>query len=123
MRKTIKATNFVLTDAISSYLDKRLSALARYVDPKDDSAIIDIEIGKTTNHHKSGDIFRAEANFHMKGIDVRAEAETGDLYSSIDQMKDELVELLRTKKHKKLDIVRRSGLKLKNFLKGFRNEE
>lgn len=118
MRKTIKATNFTLTEAISNYLDKRLSVLNKYVGSKGDSAIVDIEIGRTTNHHKSGDVFRAEANLHMAGIDVRAEVESVDLYSAIDEMKDELVEGLRTKKHRRISIVRRSGLRLKNFLKG-----
>ena len=122
MKKTIKATNIVMTDAIHEYLDKRMSHLDRYIDQSDDSIIVDVEIGKTTNHHKSGDIFRAEATLHGKNLDVRAEAEEADLYTAIDIMKDELVETVRTKKSKRLDFMRKSGQKLKNLLKGFRKE-
>jgi putative sigma-54 modulation protein len=112
-----------MTDAISDYLDKRLSHLDRYIDRSDDSIIIDIEIGKTTNHHKSGDIFRAEATLHGKGLDIRVETEEADLYTAIDMMKDELVETVRAKKSKRLDFMRKSGQKLKNLLKGFRKGE
>jgi putative sigma-54 modulation protein len=118
MRKTVKATNITLTDAISEYLEKRFNSLLKYIDASDDSVILDIEIGKISNHHKSGDVFRAEATLHGRGIDARVEQEHSDLYSAIDLAKDELVESLRSKKHKRIDVIRRGGAKIKAFIKG-----
>lgn len=119
MKKIIKTTNFTLTDDVSKYLEKRMSVIDRYVEPDDTSAILEIEIGKTTRHHQSGDIFRAEANMHARHIDLRAEAERDTILVAIDAMKDELVNTLRSKKHKRITLIRRGGLKIKNFIKGF----
>jgi ribosomal subunit interface protein len=118
IKKTIKGTAIELTPAIEAAIDKAIKALDKYVDPSDTSALVDVEVGKTTNHHKSGDIFRAEINFHSRIGDLRAEAEKEDLYAAITEVKDELVEALRSKKAKKIDFVRRSGVKLKNMLRG-----
>jgi ribosome-associated translation inhibitor RaiA len=49
--------------------------------------------------------------------------EREDLYAAIDGMKDELIETLRSKKHKRIDFIRKSGLKLKNLLRGFRKND
>lgn len=118
IKKTIKGTGIELTEAIEMAVDKAIAALDKYVDPTDTSALVDIEVGKTTNHHRSGDIFRAELNFHSRLGSLRAESEKEDLYAAIIEAKDEIVESLRSKKAKKIDFVKRSGVKLKNMLKG-----
>ena len=123
MRTTIKTKNITLTEAISEYLDKRFSTLGKYIQESDDSVILDIEVGKISNHHKSGDIFRAEANLHGRGLSLRAEAEQSDLYAAIDIVKDEMVEALRSKRSKKIDAIRRGGAKIKAFLKGLTNRQ
>lgn len=119
MKKIIKATNFELTADVSKYLDKRISVADKYIEPSDGSAILEIEIGKTTKHHQSGEIFRAEANMHARHIDIRVEVEKDNILAAIDAMKDELINTLRSKKHKRITLIRRGGMKIKNFIKGF----
>ncbi len=118
IKKTLKGTAISLTPAIESAVEKAVEQLDKYVDPTDTSAKAEVEVGRTTEHHRSGDIFRAEINFHSRLGDFRAEAERQDLYSAIIAAKDELVESLRSKKAKRVDFVRRSGLALKSMLKG-----
>ena len=118
IKKTIKATSLTLTPAIEASIDKVLQAIDKYVDPDDTSAMAQIEVARTTNHHRSGDIFRAEINFHSRLGDFRAENEKEDLYAALVAVKDELVETLRSRKAKKIDFVRRSGLAVKNMLRG-----
>ncbi|MBI5134159.1 MAG: ribosome-associated translation inhibitor RaiA [Candidatus Taylorbacteria bacterium] len=118
IKRTLKGTSIELTPAIEAAVEKAVKALDKYVDPTDTSALADIEVGKSTNHHRSGEIFRAEINFHSRIGSLRSEAEKEDLYAAIIAAKDEIVEALRSKKAKKIDFVRRSGLKLKNMLKG-----
>ncbi len=118
VKKIVKGTGLELTPAIDAAADKIIDALNKYVDPTDTSAIAEIEVSKTTNHHRSGDIFRAEINFHSRVGSIRVESEKEDLYAAMIEVKDEAVETLRSKKAKKIDFVRRSGLKLKNMLKG-----
>ena len=91
MRTNIKGTNITLTDAIKDYLNKRLSTLEKLLDPKDESVMMHVEVGKTTMHHLAGDFFRTELNLHMARKDLRAVSEMADLYSSIDEAKDEMM--------------------------------
>lgn len=118
IKKILKGTGLGLTPAIESAADRIVEALDKLVDPTDTSAIAEIEVARTTNHHRSGDIFRAEINFHYRHGSLRAEAERADLYAAMTAVKDEIVEILRSKKSKKIDFIRKSGLKLKNMLKG-----
>jgi ribosomal subunit interface protein len=118
IKKILKGTGIGITPAIESTVDKAIQHLDKYVDKDDTSALAEIEVGRTTIHHKSGDIFRAEINFHSRLGSFRAEAEKQDLYAALYAAKDELVEALRSKKSKRIDFVRRSGLAVKNMLKG-----
>lgn len=118
VKKILKGTGLELTPAIDAAADKIIETLNKYVDPSDTSALAEIEVSKTTNHHRSGEIFRAEINFHSRVGSLRTESEKEDLYAALIEAKDEIVEALRSKKAKKIDFVRRSGLRLKNMLKG-----
>lgn len=118
IKKIVKGTGIDLTEAIHSAVDKVVVALDKYSDPKDTGALVEIEVSKTSNHHRSGDIFRAEVNFHSKIGSLRAEVSKDDLYVALTGVKDEIVEILRSKKSKKTDFIKKSGLKLKNMLKG-----
>ena len=118
IKKTIKGTSITLTPAIEEAVTKAVEHFDKYVEPNDTSALAEVEVGRTTYHHKSGEIFRAEINFHSRLGSFRVEAEREDLYAAIYAVKDELVEALRSKKAKRKNIVRRSGVVLKNMLKG-----
>lgn len=118
IKKTLKAKNIELTDAIGSYVDKILIAIEKHVDMSDTSILADIEVGKTSHHHKSGDIFRAEVNLHTRLGSFRAVSETGDLYSAIDDVKDEISQMLASKKRRRNDFLRKSNLALKNMIRG-----
>lgn len=118
VKKILKGTGLELTEAIEAAADKVVDALNKYVDPTDTSALCEIEVSKTSNRHRSGDIFRAEINFHSRIGSLRSESEKEDLYAALIEAKDEIVEALRSKKSKRIDFVRRSGLKLKQMLKG-----
>ncbi|MDP1625133.1 MAG: HPF/RaiA family ribosome-associated protein [bacterium] len=118
IKKTVKATGLSLDPSIDEAIDKVVAAIEKFTDPADESVLVDIEVGRTTNHHRSGDIFRAEINLHSKVGNLRAEAEKEDLFVALIAAKDELVESLCSTKSKKLDFVRRNGLRLKQMLKG-----
>ena len=67
----VKATNIKLTPDISDYIDKRFNSFEKFIASKDTSVLLNVEVGKTTGHHQSGDIFRAEINLHISGNDFR----------------------------------------------------
>lgn len=115
-RKNIKATDMELTEEISNYLDKRLESVEKLIDPNDTSAIFDIEVGKTTNHHQTGSIFRAEINLHVAGKLLRSVEEDQTLFNAIDKARNDILSELRKTKKKKLRLLRRGGTALKGFM-------
>jgi ribosomal subunit interface protein len=117
MKKRTKATNISLSPAIEAYLDKKLAPVEKFFEHSE-AAIADIELGRTTNHHKSGDVFRAEVMITDGGNQYRAVADTEDLYASIDKVKDELLQELKMKMKRKRTLFRHGAAKLKNILKG-----
>ena len=96
-----------LTPAISEYIEKKISSLDKLLCKGDaDSVIISIEVGKNTNHHKNGNVFFSEINLVNFGRDFRAKHESEDLYSAIDKTKDQMTELLRTDKGKRMTKIK-----------------
>lgn len=114
----IKATNIDLTTAIVSYVESKLSKeiLGKF---SGHGKIFDVnvEIGKTTKHHVNGEIFRAEINVSVKGKVLRAVSDKEDLYSAIDDVHDEIVEVLRDSKERKDALWRRGARKIKEMLR------
>jgi len=119
MKINLKATNIIITPEISDYLDKRLQGIEKFLPADKDSFTISVELGKTTKHHQTGDIFRAEIMIYIGGQTFRAVSENIDLYSSIDDMKDEVGRELASHKEKRLSILRRGGQRLKNIIRKF----
>lgn len=114
----IKATNISLTPAISDHIDKKVKMLEKFFSDLPDT-LVNIEVGRTTRHHKSGDIFRAEMHVSANGEEYYAEVESDDLYASIDQVKDEIAYSLTSKRKKAIRMIRRGGAHIKNMMKGF----
>jgi putative sigma-54 modulation protein len=117
MKKNVKATNIELTPAIDDYLDRRFSAFDRFI-KEDSAATCLVEVGKTTKHHKSGDVFRAEVNLTISGKNFYAFSEKDDLYAAIDEVKDEIVYQLSSYKDKTMTLMRKGALKVKNMVRG-----
>jgi len=120
MRHNIKTTDFSLTPAIKDYIEKRVNHLDKFVNPNQkELPMCYVEIGKTTNHHKTGDLFRAEFTLHIGSKSLRVEAEKDDLYTSIDSVTEGMVEELKSFKDKKVSLIRKGGAKIKALIKGF----
>ncbi len=117
MNINIKTTNITLTPSISEYTNKRLTKISEIL-AHDPTVQCDVELARTTAHHNKGEIFKAE--IHIVGVakNAYASSEKGDLYSAIDGVRDEIMQELRAGKGKKVSLVRRSGVLVKNALKG-----
>ena len=120
MNIKIKSTNFDITPAIEEYVHRKISSLEKFLGVKE-NILCEVEIGRTTRHHKSGDIFRAEVNIIEPGNkQVYAVAEEADLYSAIDIVRDEAEREITTRKDKRNTLFRRGGAKIKSLLKRIR---
>lgn len=122
MRHNIKATDFVLTPAIKEYIDKRVEHLDKFINPshkEKELPMCYVEIGKLTNHHKKGEIFKAEYTVHLGGNSLRAECSEEDLYAALDKVTDEMIEELKSVKGKKVSFIKRGGAKIKELVRRF----
>lgn len=120
MRLNVKATGIELTPAISDYVRKKTSAIEKHVDKISRDAVMRAEVGKSTHHHKMGNVFRAEMHVTGAGLDLYAVSEQEDLYAAIDIVKDEILHGLMQLKGKRLTLARRGAEIIKNIIKGFK---
>ncbi len=116
MKINIKATGIELTEAISDYTNKKISALEKYI--KNEDAVAQVEVGRSTQHHKSGEVFLAEVHVIGAGLDLYAASEQADLYAAIDVVKDEIVRSTIQNKDRKMTLTRRGAQAVKNMMKG-----
>src|SRR3989344_6329420 len=117
MKVNIKATSVQNSPAITEYINKRLIKVAKLLG-NDPTIQCDVELAKTTGHHNKGDIFRAEIHIVGAGRNLYASSEKSDLYTAIDDVRDEIRSELKAKKDKDVSLVRRGGAQVKAMLKG-----
>lgn len=117
MKINIKTTTISLTPAISDYVEKNLSSIKKLLE-NDTTAQCDLELAKTTNHHKHGDIFKAEIHIVAKDTNIFSSVEKEDLYAAIDEARNEIIQTLKSSKEKKRSLFRRGGAQVKNIIKG-----
>ncbi len=116
INKKITVSGIELTNKIEEYVDKRVNSISKFIS-EDEVAQMNIKLAKTTKHHLNGDVFRAEMDIHYNKNYFRAEAETGDLLSSIDIAKDELIDEISKAKNKHMRLFRKGHQKIKNIIK------
>ncbi|WP_339179810.1 ribosome-associated translation inhibitor RaiA [Paenibacillus sp. FSL R5-0701] len=91
MNLSIRGQQIEVTDALKDYVDKKLSRLEKYFDAplNSDGAVT---LSTTRGLHT------VEVTIPLKGIVLRAEDESDDMYASIDSVVDKLERQIR--KHK-----------------------
>ncbi len=117
MKIKIRSKNFDLTPAIDEYVSKKISSLEKFLDVKGE-VLCEVEIGRTTKHHNSGDIFKAEVNIAQPGgKQIYVVAEEVDLYTAIDIVRDEAERAIVSRKNKYKTLFRKGASRVKDLLK------
>lgn len=120
MNIQIKSTNIELTEAIKDYLEEKLQGAEKILNAEETEPLAEVELGKETNHHQSGDaLYFAETNLEVGGSFYRSRSQASELYAAIDTMKDEIMREIRRDKEKKRSLMRRGALKVKHMIRGF----
>jgi len=105
MTINIRAVGMDLTDAIRQYVEEKFNSLEKYAE----SIIrIDVDLGKTSNHHQKGDVFTCAAIVQIPGDVLKIEKTEEDLYKAIDKVKDHYRETLVQLKERLRDDHRKS---------------
>lgn len=108
MKIIIKTTNLDLTPSLNSYIEEKIGGLDKFL-INSPSAEAFVEIARTTMHHKSGKVFKAEVNLKLNGVNFRAEKEETDIRVAIDQVKDELQQEIKKFKGKKETLYKKGA--------------
>lgn len=119
MNINIKATGIALTPAISDYVYKKISSVEKYLSKKGPTTSAQVEVGKTTKHHKSGDVFKAEVRLIGGGLDIYAIEEAEDLYAAIDLVEAEITRGILKTKGRHIQLLRRGQRAIKDLMKDF----
>ncbi|MEA2098485.1 MAG: ribosome-associated translation inhibitor RaiA [Patescibacteria group bacterium] len=120
MNIIIKGTNLELHNDLKEYVNKKIGGLKKFIENDNidtNSVIARVELAKTTQHHKHGDIYMAEVNLQFPGKMIRSVDKSDDIYKSIDKVKDELREMVNSYKDEKTTKIRRGARMIKK-LKG-----
>lgn len=113
----IKGTGLDISDELRSYAEKGLQQAEKFV--HDSTAHADIELEYQAM--REGERNRAEFTLSVQAQVYRAEAWGATIHAAIDLAIEELSSELRRSKKKRLDVVRRSAAKAKQFLQGLRS--
>lgn len=124
MKINLQAKNMELTEAIHDYVEKRVTNLGKLLSTFENNGgeiVVNFEVGKSTNHHKSGDVFHSDCLININGKEFYSSSDKEDLYEAIDEIKENLFRDISKNKDKKLSLFHRGARKIKNTIKGLTN--
>lgn len=107
MQLTISGHQIDLTDSMKNYIAEKMQRIERHFDHLNS---IDVVLHVEKIHHK------AEATVNAKGITLHAQADSDNMYTSIDELTNKLDTQVCKHKEKQTDHHRNGGaLKEQNF--------
>lgn len=121
MQINLQGKNLELTEDIKEYVEKRVTNLEKFLKGMEKSsgeAVADFEVEITTNHHKSGEIFKAKGKVDVEGEEFYAESEAEDLFAAIDEVKETLYNEIIKNKGRKQTLFKRGASSVKKMMKG-----
>jgi len=121
MQINLQGKNIELTEAIKDYVQKKVTNLEKLltnIEEKGGEVQVNMEVSLTTNHHKTGEIFKADCSIVLKGGNFFASAEHSDLYGAIDAVKDKLFSEINKKKDRTQTLYKRGAASVKKMMKG-----
>lgn len=118
MNINLQTKNIDLTDAIHDYVVKRVTNLEKLLNGMEGEVKVNFEVGKSSNHHKSGEVFYADCSVKINGKDFHASVETDNLYGAIDAIKDKLFHEINKDKDRAQTLFYRGARSIKKMMKG-----
>jgi ribosomal subunit interface protein len=115
MNIIVKTKNFELTPSLREFVENKIGSLEKYFDllrGADDPSLVSeidavVEVGKTTLHHRKGDICRAEVLLTFHSNKLRAAKSADDLEKAIVAVRDDLQRQITDFKEKAIDKNRK----------------
>ena len=118
MKKNIKFKKVKKGDLLETRTDELINKLSKFLKVRNEDAFrCEVELSKTTNHHKHGEIYKVDVNLTVYGQLFRNECEAENLVSALDKCFLNLKEEIKKWKNKKQTKQREGNSKLKKAMK------
>ena len=121
MQINLQGKNMELTEAIKDYVSKRVTNLDKLLSRIEEGkgkVMANFEVSKSTNHHKSGEVFHADCSIRIDGKEFYGSADKEDLYEAIDAVKDSLYNEINKNKDRSQTLFKRGAMSVKKMMKG-----
>lgn len=118
MKYVTKATDMELSASVEEYIGRKMAALDKVAAHFEGVTTAEVEAGRTTRHHRTGDVFRVEIMVHVKKKDLRAEATGKTVLEAMDKAQEGMRTELERLKEKSVDSVKTGGRAIKKMMKG-----
>lgn len=112
MRVTLRKKNIDLTPALENYIDNKIvRPVEKLVQNSagSDLPLLEIEIGRFTDHHQKGMIYFAAANLALGAKKLYARVENEDIRAACDLLEENLKREIIKFKGKLLTLEKRRG--------------
>lgn len=119
MRVTVSKRNIEITPALRSYIEEKIVRTAERLIGRlslSDLPILDVEVERTTRHHRKGQVYRILVNLTLGKKLIRAEATDDDIRAACDVLEEELKREIQTHKTKSLTLLKRGARQAKKDL-------
>ncbi|HMP67432.1 MAG TPA: ribosome-associated translation inhibitor RaiA [Candidatus Paceibacterota bacterium] len=115
----IKSSNIDLTPELKNHISSKILHIEKFFNLNpDEQIIVEVEVEKITGeHHKQGQIFRAEINLTHKGDLLRTESTQQDIINALDVATSEIVIQVKKYKGRQRNLLRKGGNMIKKLLK------
>jgi len=121
MQINLQGKGIELTDSIKDYVFKRVTNLEKLlskIELNGGEVSVNFEVGKNTNHHKSGEVFHADCLINLKGEKFYSSADEEDLYQAIEVVKENLFREISKNKDRRQTLFKRGAASIKKMFKG-----
>lgn len=99
-------------ESLDIFVEEKINDLEKFIKNYVDTGVAEawVEIGRTTGHHKTGEmVYHAEADIRLPGKILRAETTHKDLCQAIVRVKDELQRQIKKYRGSREAKVKRGG--------------
>ncbi len=109
-----------VTEQVITLTQRKLIALKKYLGKSDEVTQVYVELGKVSEAHQKGEVWRAQINLDSNGKRYHTTGIGEQLQSAIDASIHEMEAELRKAKQKNKSMLRKGGGIVKAFMRGFR---
>jgi ribosomal subunit interface protein len=108
-----------VTPPVISIAQRKLIALKKYLGKTDSITQVYVELGKSSEAHVNGNVWRAQINLDFKGKRYHADSQAERIRTAIDIAVKEIETELRKAKLRNKSMIRQGGAAVKSFMRGF----